>query len=206
MNQKTLPSWDKFLNPETLRSNLLAASIFITSYEVLKDSIIDQILSFYTHGFDQNGPIVSESYKSKVLALDSKSNSLRASIAWLKANGVINAKDEQTIADLTQHRNEVAHQLPTFLSQADHNVELSKLEDLIELVKKIDRWWIVNVELAIQDEIDVNLVDQERIMSGHMMFLHLLLTASSGADSDQLYKEFLKQTGQDTQAQDPAGN
>jgi hypothetical protein len=41
MAKQAEDSWDKFLNPETLRANLIAASIFITSYEILKGSIID---------------------------------------------------------------------------------------------------------------------------------------------------------------------
>jgi hypothetical protein len=194
MNKSTLPSWDKFLNPETLRTNLLAASIFITSYEILKNSIVDQIKSFYTSGFDENGWIISESYKSKVLALDGKMRVFQASIAWLKANNVIDSKNEQVIAQLTQHRNDVAHDLPKFLSEADRNVELERLTGLIELVTKIDRWWIVNVELTLQDEIDPTKLKAEEIMSGNMIFLHLLLTTASGADSNTLYQEFLKQT------------
>ena len=195
MNSNAHQSLEKFLNPEMLRSNLIAASIFITSYEILKNSIVDQIRSFYTHGFDDSGPTVSESYRSKVLVLDPKSRLFPASIAWLRANSVIDAKDEQTIADLTQHRNEIAHKLPEFLSNADRDVELARLAGLVALVRKIDRWWILNVELEIQDEIDPATVKPEEIMSGHMIFLHLLLTTASGGDSNQLYQEFLKQTG-----------
>ena len=186
-------SWDKFLNPETLRANLIAASIFITSYEILKDSIIDQIKSFYTHGFDENGPIVSESYEAKVLALDSKGNVFRASVAWLKANDVINAADGQSILDLTEHRNQLAHQLPKFLAENGKDVEVARLETLIALVAKIDRWWIINVELAIRDDIDPDQVQPERVMSGNMIFLQLLMTTAAGANSKEVYDEWLKQ-------------
>ena len=195
MNSKAHQALEKFLNPEVLRNNLIAASIFITSYEILKDSIVDQIRSFYTNGFDENGLIIDKSYKSKVLALDSKLNPFRASIIWLRAHDVIDAKDEKVITDLTQHRNDIAHQLPEFLSSADRDVELARLVDLVALVTKIDRWWIVNVELETQDEIDPAQVKPEEIMSGHMIFLHLLLTTASSGDSNQLYEEFLKRTG-----------
>lgn len=188
-------SLEKFLNPEMLRGNLIAVSIFITSYEILKNSIVDQIRSFYTHGFDQNGPIVSDTYKSEVLVLDPKARLLPASIAWLRARDVIDTNDERIIESLTLHRNELAHQLPEFLSNGDRDVELARLKDLVALVTKIDRWWVMNVELQLQDEIDPTTVDSEGIMSGHMVFLHLLLTTASGGDSNQLYEEFLKQTG-----------
>lgn len=186
-------SWAKFLNPTALRDNLIAASIFVTSYEILKSSIIEQIKSFYTHGFDKTGPIVSESYKAKVLALDAKGNHFRASIVWLKANNVIDANDDQMITELTQHRNDVAHNLPKFLSDAGRDVELARLNDLVEIVTKIDRWWIINVELAIQNEIDPINVITDRIMSGNMLFLRILLTTASGAGSTEIYEEYLKQ-------------
>jgi len=200
MNGKAHQALEKFLNPESLRSNLIAASIFITGYEILKDSIVDQIRSFYTNGFDENGLIIDKNYKSKVLALDAKSNPFRASIKWLLAHGVIDTKDEIIISDLTQHRNDIAHQLPAFLSSADRDVELARLVDLVAIVTKIDRWWIINVELETQDEIDPAKVKPEEIMSGHMIFLHLLLTTVSSEDSNQLYKEFLKQTERSTSA------
>jgi hypothetical protein len=186
-------SWEKFLNPQTLRSNLIAASIFITSYEILKNSIIDQIKSFYTHGFDENGPIVSETYEREVLPLDGKRNVFRASVAWLKANDVINADDEKSISALTEHRNQLAHQLPTFLAESGKDVEVARLEALIALVVKIDRWWIINVELAIRDDVDLDQVRPEGIMSGNMIFLHLLMTTATGANSTELYNEWLKQ-------------
>lgn len=186
-------SWEKFLNPETLRANLIAASIFITSYEILKNSIIDQIKSFYTHGFDENGPIVSENYEKKVLALDNKQNIFRASIAWLVANDAITTADRQSILDLTEHRNQLAHQLPKFLAESGKDIELARLETLVALVVKIDRWWIINVELAIRDDIDPEQVQPEVIMSGNMIFLHLLVTAAAGANSTELYDEWVKQ-------------
>jgi len=193
MSTQAEESWEKFLNPETLRANLIAASIFITSYEILKSSIIDQIKSFYTHGFDENGPIVSETYESEVLALDKKRKVFPASIAWLRKNDIIDAADEQSIVALTDHRNHLAHQLPAFLAESGKDVELTRLEVLVGLVVKIDRWWIVNVELEIQDEIDPNQVRPEEIMSGNMIFLHLLLNTASGADSAKLYEEWQKQ-------------
>jgi len=195
MDSNARKSLEKFLNPESLRSNLIAASIFITSYEILKNSVVDQLRSFYTHGFDESGPIVSETYESKVLSLDPKKRVFLASVAWLVAHSVIEAKDRQTISDLTQHRNDIAHKLPEFISSADRDVELARLTELVALVTKIDRWWILNVELEIQDEINPAEVRPEKIMSGHMIFLHLLLTTASGGDSNQLYEEFLRRCG-----------
>jgi hypothetical protein len=192
MSTQSENSWLKFLNPESLRANLISASLFITSYETLKDSLIEQLRDFYVHAWDETGPIVGEDYKTKVLALDAKQNPLRASIAWLKASKVIDNADERLISELTLHRNEVAHQLPKFIAQAGEEVQVARLGQILDLVTKIDRWWIVNVELAIQDEIEPDKVDESRIISGRMMFLQLLHGIATGAEYTELHKEFAK--------------
>lgn len=191
MKESADDSWEKFLNPNTLRANLVAASLFITAYEILKDSIVDHLRSFFSD-FGDSGPVGGESYEEKVLSLDPKRNPLRASIAWWKANGVFDDGDEKLISDLTKHRNEVAHELPRFLASAQHNVQLELLEKLSAIVAKADQWWILNVELAIQDEIDSSEVRSEEIVSGNMMFLQLLISAASEPDGEKFYQEFLR--------------
>ena len=193
MKNTSYDSWTKFLNPETLRTNLICVGIFLSSYETLKGSIVDQIRDFYTTGFDQDGPILSPTYEDKVLALDAKRDAFRASIAWLKEERIIDQNDERIIYDIKKHRNELAHELPKFLSDAQQEIQLSKLTELVALVVKIDRWWILNVELATQDEIDPSTVDESEIMSGRTLFLHLLLGIATGAHSTELYDEFVKQ-------------
>jgi hypothetical protein len=203
MSTQSENSWLKFLNPESLRANLITASLFITSYETLKDSVIDQLRDFFVHGWDESGPIVGEGYKTKVLALDMKQNPLRASVAWLKASKVIDDADEKLITELTLHRNEVAHQLPKFIAQAGEEIQVTRLGQILDLVTKVDRWWIMNVELAIQDEIEPDKVDESRVISGRMMFLQLLYGIATGTEYTELHKEFVKlsQTGTSAQRQ-----
>lgn len=55
MDDKVRTDWQNFLNPDVLRPTLIVASLYIAAYEVLKDTIIEQIKSFYTFGFDPNG-------------------------------------------------------------------------------------------------------------------------------------------------------
>ena len=45
--------WAKFLNPESLKSNLIAASLFLAAYETLRASAIEQIRSFLTIKFNK---------------------------------------------------------------------------------------------------------------------------------------------------------
>ena len=54
MNNTHRDEWERFLNPEVLRANLMLASIYIASYEILKDSIINPIKDFYINRFKGN--------------------------------------------------------------------------------------------------------------------------------------------------------
>ncbi len=192
MNKNSFDSWKKFLTPELLRENLVLTGLFIASYETLKESIIEQPLSFYSLDFDDDGkPVVSEGYEKEVLSLDPKKNHLRASIKWLRKSGVINENDELLIDELREHRNEISHDLPKFLAQAGREVDIAKFGQILGLVTKIDRWWIINVELAIRDDINLTEVDVEKITSGRMMLLNLMIGNATGTEHADFNKAFL---------------
>ncbi|MEL6358184.1 MAG: hypothetical protein AAFQ37_14775 [Bacteroidota bacterium] len=53
-------SWEKFLNPSVVRSNLITASLFLTAYELLQDSVVARIRDFFSVDFDENGGIASK--------------------------------------------------------------------------------------------------------------------------------------------------
>lgn len=182
-------SWEKLLCPETLQSNLISASLFITCFEILKDSIIDQPKNFFTDTWSSDGPVESLEYRAKVLDLDPKRNPLRASSIWLKQNQVIDEVDEKSFMEIKEHRNQIAHQLPQLISSADKNVELERLTEIQRLVLKIDRWWIMNVELDIQDEIDPSTVVESEIMSGNSIFISMVVGIATGGFPKQLLEQ-----------------
>ena len=70
MDEKIKASWERVLHPETLKTNIITASIFSMAFEMLKDSIIEKIEGFFTDGFNENGMIISPEYKEKVLTLN----------------------------------------------------------------------------------------------------------------------------------------
>ena len=58
--------WEKFLNPDVVRPSLFMATMFITTFEILKYSIIDRIRDFYTNTWDETGAVVGPQYQSDV--------------------------------------------------------------------------------------------------------------------------------------------
>ena len=46
MDEKVKASWERALHPETLKTNIITASIFSMAFEILKSSIIEKIEFF----------------------------------------------------------------------------------------------------------------------------------------------------------------
>lgn len=103
MDEKVRASWERTLHPETLKCNIITASIFSMAFEMLKSSIHEKIQDFFMDGFDQNAIIVSPKYKEKVLSLHK--NPLIASLKWLQNMEAINVKDLKTFQYIKRCRN-----------------------------------------------------------------------------------------------------
>jgi hypothetical protein len=194
MNDSTPLSWETFLNPETLRTNLIVASIYIASFEVLKTAIVDRIKDFYTNGFDQNGLRIGPAYESRVL---SKNRSpVYASLDWLKEADAIDDADISAFERAKKLRNELVHSLHGMFLRGLPADLSDRLGEMISLLDKIERWWVINVEIATDPEFIGREIDEQRIIPGTIMGLRLLLDIALGSEEEsrKYYEEFTKQT------------
>ncbi len=182
--------WEKFLNPETLKNNLIAISLFVTAFEMFKDRVIEKPEGFFTNGFSEGSLIVDEQYKTDVLAL-SKSK-IYASLLWLKKMGAIEQTDIAIFDAIRKHRNEVAHEPMEFLANAKRNFDSSKFRDLITLLEKIEKWWFVNFELSIDPDILPEGANPDEVISGPIWSLQLMLDIALGNEPQEgfYYKAF----------------
>jgi hypothetical protein len=178
-------SWEKFLHPETLRSNLIAISLFISAFEMFKDAVVEKPATFFTNGFNEDGPIVDEEYKSDVLSL-SKSK-LYASLLWFQSMDAIEQSDISTFDSIRHHRNEVAHEPIEFLSSVERNFDWSKFQDLIALLTKIERWWFVNFELSIDPKMLPEGANPDEVISGPIWSLQLMMDIARGNEPESGY-------------------
>lgn len=187
--------WEKFLNPKKLKSNLISASLFLAAYESLRASIVDQVRGFYWTGFDEHGDNFSDSYTTRVLSRHK--SPLRASLLWFLEMQAVTQDDLDLVDRLREHRNKIAHDLPAFVASADCDVDLDLLKQLIELVAKVDRWWIREIELSCDpdfDDRDLSQMDDAEIASGRMIFLSMLFDIATGDESISMdrYEAFMK--------------
>jgi hypothetical protein len=83
-----LRSIQKLTSKRQLQTNLVRASLFITAFEVLKATIVDQIRDFYSREISRDGrSIETEEYKREVQRLNK--NKFIASCLWLKESDAI---------------------------------------------------------------------------------------------------------------------
>lgn len=102
-------SWEKCLNPATLRGNFIAISLFIAAFDMFRDSVVEKPEAFFSNGLDGNGLTVDEEYKTNVLAR--AKNTLFASLLWFKERGAMNQADINPVDLIRLHRTEAAHEL-----------------------------------------------------------------------------------------------
>lgn len=174
----TTDHWERFLNPEVVRPSLFLATMFITTFEVLKDSIVGRIRDFYTHGFDENGPIVEPDYQTEVASRNK--SVLYASLQWLRENEVINDLDLEIFEQLKRTRNKLAHQLFSVVTGQIESTHENQFDVLVALLRKIEVWWVVNVEIPTNSDFDGREIDEEGIVPGAVLSLQILIQVAAG--------------------------
>lgn len=189
-------SWEKFLHPETLKGNLIAISLFITAFENFKDRVIEKPETFFSNGFNENGLIIDkEQYDKEVLSLSNKKSKLYASLLWFQKMDAIDDADIMIFDEIRKHRNELAHEPMSFLSNVENNFDASKFQDLIRLLLKIEKWWFINFEAAIDPDILPDGADPNEVISGPIWSLQLMLDIALGNEPEEgfYYKAFKAQ-------------
>jgi hypothetical protein len=99
---------------------------------------------------------------------------------WLIERHTINESDLATFEQLKKTRNLLAHRLfdvATGQAKSSHEEEFT---NLVELLRKIEVWWVVNVELATNPDYDDQDVDEAGIVPGAVLSLQMLLHVASG--------------------------
>jgi hypothetical protein len=187
-------AWEDFLNPDRMRSHLISASIYIAAYESLKDAIISRPKEMYWTGWSKDeGDIIDERYKSEVLSRNS--SVLYASLDWLREHGALTSSDVCVLDRVKNCRNLLAHRLFSFLGNEGLPPEFEKcFSEMVELLNKVEKWWIVNVEIPCDPDMCSKDVDVEGIIPGRIMVIRLLCDIALGSEKESkyYYEEFKK--------------
>lgn len=192
MSEDVRKSWEDFLNPDVMRQRLITASIYMAAYEFLVDSIIGRIREFFTDGFINGEFTVSPEYATEVL---SKNKSpVYASLAWLKERDVIVEEDLNSFEQIKACRNFLAHELTAIITgQSKADIE-TNFPVMVSLLRKIEVWWVVNVEMATNPDYGDEEIDESQIIPGPVWTLQLLFEVALGEPEKAAYylNEFRK--------------
>ncbi len=173
--------WEQLLTPAVLKERLISTSLYVTAFELLKESIVGRIRSFYTVGFDAGGDIVDEKYQISVLSR--KKSPLYASLDWLIENGVIDKSDFESFERIKDTRNLLAHELPSLILGGADIKHIERFQEVITLLRKIEVWWVVNLEIPINPDFDQEEIDEEGIVPGALLIIQIMLDVVSGNEA-----------------------
>lgn len=191
--------YEKILNvldEKRLKPNIHFASLYVLYYECLKDSLIDLPKYFFCNHteFKDENIIVheSEEYKENVRKLDAHIEN--ASFKWFIMVGALSEEEYATFKKLRKFRNKIVHELIFCLSEGFSEDEVKYLVELIEIYRKIDKWWINEVEIPISGDIH-GPYDSENVISGQGLILEIIqdILIDDGKNSEVLLSEYLKQ-------------
>jgi len=187
MDEKIQAHWENFLNPTVLKERLVVASLYITAFEVLKNSIISRIKDFYTLW-----DTVDPDYDSKVLSKNR--SALYASLEWLKEAKAITDDDISRFNELKDFRNELAHEIIRMVAEEFPPYWEERFNAMISLLDKIERWWVVNYEIPLNPNLAGREIDEEGVIPGPVAWLHIMLTVALGNDEEAsgYYNEMMK--------------
>lgn len=178
--RKGFETFETIFNPERIRSKLLLASLYLTAFEMLRNSIVERIKNFFVFypGKGENAEQIRTSmlneYKQEVGAKYSDRDNFKLipSCKWLQKNGVLSEEDIDEIKKIRDHRNSLAHELPELiLSEDDVIVNLELFMHIREILRKVEVFWI-RVDMDIKG-IDEDVSDED--ISGGESILDLII-------------------------------
>ena len=188
-----IDKWIRFLDPENLKGNLMFSSLYIASFEALKDYVVDEVKSFFCNGFMDGKDIIDPKYNTDVKSKDK--SVVKASLLWFREMEAIDDNDLSLFDELRQYRNKLSHELITLLFEGLPDELPVKFTQLIELRVKIEKWWILNIEIPTNPDFDSEQeILEDGIITSSQIFNQLILDMLSGDEKKASYykNEFLK--------------
>ena len=193
VDKENIDKWLKFLDPENLKDNLMFSSLYIATFESFKDYVIEEVKFFFNKGFENGQYIFDPRYESSV---KSKNKSqLLASLLWLKEMEAIDDSDIETFDILRTYRNKLSHELLNLLFEGLPTELPEKFIQLIKLRVKIEKWWVLNIEIPTNMDFDTEQeITEDDIMTSSQIFNQLILDMLSGDEKKASYyqNEFKK--------------
>ena len=126
---------------------------------------------------------------------------LYASLDWLKGMGAIDDADLATFERVKGCRNTLAHELLSLLASRGLPADYGQcFVDMVALLRKVEVWWIANVEIPTNPDFDGEKIDEAGITPGPIMGMRILMDIAFGDEerSRFYYEKLCKGAGGST--------
>ena len=129
-------------------------------------------------------------YEAEVLSRDK--SRVYASLKWLLDRGAIDQADIDQFERLKLCRNKLAHDLAS-VSLGTATEHLTLFPPMVELLSKVESWWIVNVEIPTNEDFDGVEIDEAGIVPGRVMTVRVMADLALGSDKEATaYLDYFK--------------
>lgn len=181
--------WARILEPKVLKKRVISYSIFIASFELLKDVVIGKLERFYLSFGDKDEHL---EYKKQVL--DRNKSRLYASLSWLTENEVLEQSDTEAFERLKNIRNKLSHEMFDLLPEADLLNVTDEINTIISLTRKIELWWFYNLDMAIDPDSYPADLDLDEVMPMTVLMLQVMCEVALGDEqaAHNMFAEFTR--------------
>jgi len=170
-------------NQKDLRPFLITASLYITAFELLKNSINKRIEDFFMVGAKSRNSDATQKYNEEMRPYrdkhkDKKDKKTYASLDWLIDVGAISEADVKKYDEVRSFRNEIAHEMLNLMSVKTAE-NLDKMNQhfvtMLELLRKIETYWILNVDVPCNPDFDGKEISAKDVFPGPIVAMEMLM-------------------------------
>ncbi|MBE6389802.1 MAG: hypothetical protein E7043_06475 [Lentisphaerae bacterium] len=193
--KKALEMIKNVMTPENLQLTVSFTSLFVLVFECFKDMVIDRPKEFFcTEKIEfKEDKIVyyeTEKYKREVRKLANKP--FEASLRWFANHKVITESDVNKVLSIELRRHSFVHELYNVVHNGISDEDTQLLADLVSIYKKIDSWWIYNVEIDWDEIKDPDNVKQDECISSSLVMIDVMINILLKGEGET-YRECLAQ-------------
>lgn len=192
MQNDILKGLENLTNNEKVKENMMFFSIYLMLFENFKEYCVSNLKSFFQEVriIDGKAQITtSDEYKKlENKKFNGKKNIFLATLNWFVDIGAISREDFEKILCIRDDRNRISHELLELLYDDCNENMVKNFLECIEIYKKVDRWWILNIEIPISGEYNLDDISEEGVISGNFLMISIVLDNIYGMNS---YKEVI---------------
>jgi hypothetical protein len=184
MMAKTNIEFKRLVSTRQLKQDLQFAAMYLVVYELLAGAIRDGVRSLFKKKI-----IRGVSYRRSVVVLHK--DILTASAMWLCNLEAITKDDMKAFRAVRRHRNDIAHELLTYVSTDSHTIDSALFVRMCQLIYKIDKWM---TELSFEYESRKRGEEVDFLITGRVLILSIIINSFHGTAFGKLLKRNLRKT------------